>query len=74
MVFLSSDDEELARAWSEFSDPVAANEDGECWQYVGTEQRGVAWVHVFRHRGLLAADDRAYLSVPATAGWIPPLV
>jgi hypothetical protein len=60
-------------AWAalirEFGDPECRHEpSGECWQYMGTEQRGDRWTHCFRHRALYGGPY-AYRHYPAT----PPL-
>lgn len=45
-------------------DPTVAINEGEAWQYMGTERRGRKWVHVFRHRCHPKTNDREYEIVP----------
>ncbi len=68
------DDEnkELKYAWSQLEDPVMEN-DGECWQYMGSSDNGDGWKHTFRHRSHPATNDRVIVNVPASIGW-PKLI
>lgn len=52
------------------------DDDGEIWQYVGSELRDLGrvsgWVHVFRHRNH-PAEGPIMIPVPASKGWAPSL-
>lgn len=45
----------------------AEEENGECWQYMGSSDCKGAWAHSFRHR--CHEGKRAYRWVPASASF-----
>ena len=63
-----NDDKEMQHAWSQLVDPVMEHR-GECWQYMGSWNRGNGWEHTFRHRIHPATNDRATVHVSASDGW-----
>lgn len=48
---------------------VDAVNDGECWQYMGTEKREDIWEHVFRHRVHPITGEREYRRVRPSLTW-----
>ena len=58
----------------------AEENDGECWQYMGSVFRCGEWRHTFRHRNrprnathLPSTHGRVYIDIPATDGWEPQI-
>ena len=79
MYFVEQSDPEWEHMWGMladhpindgFSEPTeAASDNGECWQYLGTEHRKSEgqWKHCFRHRSHPKTDQREYRWFPAPA-------
>lgn len=82
LVCLGPEDDPLEwdHAWQQLAtrtgdaDKEACDEEGQCWQFMGSYGGDRGWVHEFRHRNHPVLRGRWYVSVPATRGWQPPSV
>lgn len=78
MTFLKVRSKEWNAAWKALAeatgdvDRTALNQrSGEAWQYMGSEKRLRGWEHSFRHRDHPSTNERVYVWVRATGGWLP---
>lgn len=70
VTFIEPNTAEWKKMWDELAsngintgieEPHTASNDGEMWQYMGTETQG----HCFRHRCHPNTDAREYIYIPA---------
>ena len=73
LAFMTREDGEWERAWSQFPDRAMWNpEYQESLQYMGSvETYPGAWRHEFRHRAVPGTHQRQYWYIPASEGWTP---